>query len=156
MTVCTFAGHRQIFAARLSDKIDAALEKLLISDTDFTFYTGGMGEFDALCSSAVRGAKRRHPEKNIRLLLVLPYMMQDINDNKDYYEQSYDDILVPMELMGVHYKGAIKKRNQWMLDRSDVLLAFVYREFGGAYETLQYAKKRPSMDIINFAEEQEV
>lgn len=156
MTVCTFAGHRQIFAVRLSDKINAALEKLLSCDTDFVFYTGGMGEFDTLCSSAVRGAKRRHPEKNVRLLLVLPYMIQDINDNKDYYEQAYDDILVPMELMGVHYKGAIKKRNRWMLDRSDVLLAYVRRDFGGAYETLQYAKKRPAMDIINFAEEQEV
>lgn len=152
MTACTFAGHRQVFAYGLVERLTIAIDNLMDADTDFVFYTGGMGEFDSLCSSAIRQAKRRRPDLNIRLLLVLPYMKQDINENKAYYEQSYDDILVPMELMGVHYKRAVKKRNRWMVERSDTLLAYVRRDFGGAYETLQYARKRPHMDIINFAE----
>ena len=152
---CTFAGHRQVFAMDLPEKLDTAIEDILATDAEFSFYTGGMGEFDNLCSAAVRRAKRRHPELHIQLLLVLPYMRQDINTNKSFYEDSYDGILVPTELMGVHYKGAIKQRNQWMLDHSDVLLAYIYRDFGGAYEALQYARKRPNLSIINFAEQQE-
>lgn len=46
---------------------------------------------------------------NIRLNLVLPYMTNQINRDKEYLESRFDDIIIPMDLMGVHYKAAIKK-----------------------------------------------
>ena len=55
-------------------------------------------------------------------MLVLPYLTHEINRDKEYFEAYYDDIVVPTELMGVHYKAAIKKRNRWMVDRADVVL----------------------------------
>ena len=109
-----------------------------------------MGEFDKMCSSAVRTAKRRHPELDIKLIVVLPYMMAKVNTDKDFYENLYDDIIIPTELSDAHYKSAITKRNRWIIDRSDCLIAYVYRDFGGAYMTLKYACQMKK-EIINLA-----
>ena len=109
-----------------------------------------MGDFDKKCESAVRRIKRTHPERSIRLVLVLPYLTHEINRDKEYFESYYDDIVVPMELMGVHYKAAIKKRNRWMVDQADKILAYIYRDFGGAFDTIKYAY-RMGKPVLNFA-----
>lgn len=140
MITCTFAGHRQIFGA-VSSKIENALISLLQADDTLLCYVGGMGEFDALCAAAVRKLKRDYQDKNIRLVLVLPYMQNKINENKEYYETQYDDVLIPLELADVHYKQAITARNKWLVAHSDYLIAMVWRDFGGAYTTLKYAQK---------------
>lgn len=150
MTVCTFAGHREVYQANISEMLDEAISKIINTDDSFRFLVGGMGEFDGMCSSVVRRAKRKCPNKEIRLELVLPYLTQELNDNKLYYETSFDDVVIPIELAGVHYKSAITKRNRWMVEQSDWLIAFVYRDFGGAYTTLHYAEKK-GLKIINLA-----
>lgn len=63
MTVCTFAGHREVFQVNISDKLDAAICKIIETDNSFHFLVGGMGNFDGLCASAVRRAKKKYPEK---------------------------------------------------------------------------------------------
>ena len=150
MTVCTFAGHREVYQANISEMLDEAISKIINTDDSFRFLVGGMGEFDGMCSSAVRRAKRKYPNTEIRLELVLPYLTQELNDNKLYYETSFDDVVIPIELAGVHYKSAITKRNRWMVEQSDWLIAFVYRDFGGAYTTLRHAEKK-GLQIINLA-----
>ena len=150
MTVCTFAGHREVYQANIADRLDEAINQIIDTDDSFRFLVGGIGDFDGLCSSAVRRAKRKFPNKQIRLELVLPYLTQELNENKQFYEASYDDVIVPIELAGVHYKSAITKRNRWMVEKSNWLVAFVYRDFGGAYTTLRYAEKK-GLQIINLA-----
>ena len=152
MTVCTFAGHREVYQANIADKLDEAISRIIKNDDCFRFLVGGMGDFDGMCSSAVRRAKRNYPKKQISLELILPYLTQELNENKSYYEISYDDVVVPIELAGVHYKSAITKRNRWMVDKSDWMIAFVYRDFGGAYTSLRYAEKK-GLQIINLAKE---
>ena len=49
-------------------------------------------------------------------------------------------MLVPEELVGLHYKRAIPARNQWMVDRSDMVIGYVIRQTGGAYAAVQYAR----------------
>ena len=75
------------------------------------------------------------------LLLVLPSMKQAINIHREYYQERYDDIIIPTELAGIHYKKAIPAWNRWMADQSDCLVAMVWRNDGGAYQTLKYAEK---------------
>lgn len=150
MTVCTFAGHREVYQANIAEKLDEAISIIVETDDCFRFLVGGMGNFDGMCASSIRRAKRRYPNKQISLELVLPYLTQELNENKQFYETSYDDVIVPIELAGVHYKSAITKRNRWMIEKSDWLVAFVYREFGGAYTTLRYAEKK-GLQIVNLA-----
>lgn len=77
-------------------------------------------------------------------------MMTKVNTDKDSYKNLYDDIIIPMELSDAHYKSAITKRNRWIIDRSDCLIAYVYRDFGGAYTTMKYAYHKKK-EIINLA-----
>ena len=53
----------------------------------------------------------------------------------------YDDVIIPPELIGVHYKAAIKARNRWMIDNSDVVMAYTIRDYGGAFDAMKYAIK---------------
>lgn len=152
MAVCTFAGHREVYSAGIDAKLTSVLNDFLKADTSFIFYTGGMGEFDRMCAAAVRAAKKQHPELEIKLVLVMPYMSNRLNTDKDYYETYYDDIIIPEELQEEHYKSVITRRNRWMIDRADLVIAYVHRDFGGAFSTLKYAEARKK-DVINLADE---
>lgn len=103
------------------------------------FYTGAMGDFDSLFSSAVRKEKANYPD--IKLICVKPYMTQDINENGDYLYSFYDDIIIPSELAYVHYNSAITKRNELMIKWSDWVIVYHIHDYGGAYRAEQFAKK---------------
>lgn len=118
MITCTFAGHREVYQADVDHDLDAILSKLIESTNDnFCFLVGSMGEFDKLCSAAVRRAIRKYSDRSICLNVVVPYLAQELNKEKEYYEQFYDDIIVPDEIAGIHYKSAITKRNRWMVEQ---------------------------------------
>ncbi len=96
--------------------------------------------------------KGQYPHLKIFLALVLPYMSNRLNTDKEYYEYYYDEIIITEDLCGVHYKAAIQKRNRWMVDNADCLIAYLFRDYGGAYETVKYAKKQ-GKPVINLAEQ---
>ena len=149
---CCFSGHRQIFHSGVSKRLKQVIGSLVGAGVH-TFYSGGMGEFDHLAESVVRDFQRTQQE--IQLFLVIAYPTRDLNLQKEYYERAYNGILYPLELVGIHPKSAIQRRNQWMVDHSGYLAAFVTREFGGAFRTLRYAQKK-NLDIFNIAEMQGV
>lgn len=142
--ICSCFGHREVYKNIDSD-LTASIE-YAVSKGCTIFLTGGIGQFDALFASYVRSVKKHHPE--IELVLVKPYFSNKLNKSKEFYEMMYDDILIPEAVMGVHYKAAIKVRNRWMVDQSDLIIAYVYRDFGGAYDTIKYAEKQRK-EIIN-------
>jgi len=79
---------------------------------------------------------------------VLPYRVKDI----EYYEKYYDDIIFPLDT-NTHPKSAITKRNQWMIDNSDLIISYVEpNRKGGALAALKYAQKQ-GKEIINLAVE---
>ena len=142
MKTVTFCGHRDVFPNEevrhlLNDAIEAEIQ---IGAEQFL--VGGRGDFDSMAAAAVRAAKRRHKDKRIQLYLVEPYMREGINQDKAYYESLYDGIIIPQELLGVHPKAAITKRNRWLVEQTDCLIAFLQRDFGGAYQTLKYAEQK--------------
>lgn len=136
MKACCGFGHRNVFD-NISGKLDNAVEAAIQQRCDI-FYTGAMGEYDSLFSSAVRKAKKVYP--HIKLICVKTYFTNDINTNGEYYAALYDDIIIPDELADVYPKAAIKARNQWMIDNSDVVLIYSVRNYGGAYEAKKYAE----------------
>ena len=137
MRACCGFGHRNVFE-NISSKLDNAVEEAIAQGCEI-FYTGAMGDFDSLFSSAVRSAKKVYP--HIKLIGVKPYLTNDINTDKDYYTALYDDIIIPDELAGIHPKAAIKARNRWIIDNSDIVLIYTVRNFGGAYEAKRYAER---------------
>ena len=115
------------------------IEDLILYHGVTEFWTGGMGSFDECFSSAVFRLKKKYP--NINLILIKPYFSNKLNTYKEFYEYIYDDIVIPDFLSEVHPKVAITKRNQWMAENCDIIITYVYRNFGGAYDAKKYAAK---------------
>ena len=137
MTACCGFGHRDVLE-KIDDAVYAAVLKAAEQGCDI-FYTGAMGEFDSLFSSAVRKVKKTYPK--IKLICVKPYFTIDLNINGEYYSALYDDVIIPDELADIHPKAAIKYRNRWMIDHSDIVLIYTKRTYGGAYEARKYAER---------------
>lgn len=142
MIRCCFAGHRMA-PHSLLEEITHAIEDLVRESDAVEFFSGGMGDFDKLCEQAVRDTKKRFPEKNIRLSLVLPsYRYAPQKEHLTYMKRLFDDIFVCDASDGAHYKAMIGKRNRFMVEESDVIIAYVLHDSGGAYATLKYAQKQ--------------
>lgn len=59
----------------------------------------------------------------------------------------YDDSVYP-PLENTPLRFAIVKRNQWMIDNSQLIVAYVKYSWGGATKAVTYAKKK-NKQIIN-------
>ena len=142
-------GHRDILEHR---KIEQRLTKILrelASTKEFVeIYIGRNGEFDVFAASVVKRETKKDGYGNVGMTLVLPYG----NKNEEYYETYYDGLIIPECVEGAHPKGAIKKRNQWMVERSDLVICFCERETGGAYYAMKYADSL-GKKTINLAKE---
>ena len=141
--VVTFCGHREI----LSDKDE--IRKRLIEEVEnlinkgaTEFLLGGYGSFDYMCAGVVKELKQKYP--HIKSILVKPYL------NKPFDEWLYDESEYP-PIENTPKKFAIIKRNEYMADRADVIIAYVKYETGGAATTLKYALKK-NKTIINITQ----
>lgn len=135
---CCGFGHREVFE-NISDKVYIAVHNVAALGCR-VFYTGAMGEFDDIFSSAVCKAKNENTD--IRLVCIKPYLTKDIIAKTDFINYMYDDIVVPTELADVHYKSVITKRNRIMIDKSDIIMIYNIRDYGGAYQALKYAESK--------------
>lgn len=145
MNSCMFCGHREILNKfEIQNKTEIAIEYLIANDNVSVFYSGGMGDFDMICENCVRKIKKYN--NNLKLYLVMPYLTKNINKNPEYYYSMYDEIIIP-DMGDVFPKQAILKRNRWMVDKSDYMLAHIERNYGGAYKTMLYAIKSDNIKI---------
>lgn len=138
---CTFAGHSTAPDCIKEELIDC-IEDLVKNKNVTTFFVGNHGNFDAISASAVRTVKRKFQNISIKLVLVIPKMNTTITNQKEYFENMYDEILIPAESDSAHYKAMITIRNRWMVEHSEYIITYIRREHGGAYTTYKYAKKQ--------------
>ena len=78
---------------------------------------------------------------------VLPYETAELRENNDAFRAYYDEIEICNMSSIVHFKAAHQTRNRQMVDRSDLIVFYVERNNGGAYQTLQYAEKQEKVYI---------
>lgn len=74
MVKCMFLGHSAVFERDLSDKLDAAIAKILHKNSEVEFLFYQRGAFYDLCLMAVLKAQHRYPQKQIRITLVVAHM----------------------------------------------------------------------------------
>ena len=133
MSIVTFCGHKEIAdTSTVRVAVDETLRGLVAEGADY-FLLGGYGGFDSVAAHAVPELKKDNPQ--IHSTLVIPYL------NRDYDTKLYDDTTYP-PLEGVPLKFAISKRNEWMVDQADVVVAYVQHSWGGAAATLRYAESK--------------
>ncbi len=77
-------------------------------------------------------------------------MKAEYRDNKQNYLNYYDEVEICSKSAEAHYKSAIQIHNRNMVDRSNLVVCFIQHKIGGAYKTIQYAKKQGKR-IVNLA-----
>ena len=138
----SFFGHRMIDRLfPIEQQLEKLIRELLAEKEYVEFLVGRDGEFDQLVSSSVRRCKRAIRDDNSALVWVMPYETAEYRDNEDAFHNYYDEVEVCGASASGHFKGAHQKRNREMVDRSDLVVFFVERETGGAYQTMRYAEK---------------
>lgn len=148
----TFFGHRYIDNFfRTEDKLQKRITELLLNNQYVEFLVGRNGDFDQLVSSTVLRCKRSIRDDNSSLVLVLPYPTAEVENNEDSFYDYYDEIEICEESSRTHFKNAMQVRNRSMVDRADLVICYIERNEGGAYQTIQYAKKQ-GKTIINLAD----
>lgn len=133
----SFIGHREVDDFRfVEDQLERIVRDLIQTKEYVEFYVGRNGEFDIMVASVIKRAKRDYGDANSSMILILPYPIADM----DMMEDFYDEIWLPLG-SDVHFKSAITKRNEWLIENSDMLVAYVIRDTGGAATCLQFAEK---------------
>lgn len=66
---CFFIGHREA-DERLFPLLSGTIERLITEEKLSNFYVGGYSGFDRIASTAVKAAKKTHPE--ITVMKIIP------------------------------------------------------------------------------------
>ena len=140
MKTVTFCGHSSLSADEnnsVESKLHIIIENLIMQGAT-EFLLGGYGDFDVACAKCVKTLKEKYP--HIISVLVVPYI------DRDYDKSLYDcSEYPPIECVPKRY--AISKRNKYMVDKSQVVVALVNHSWGGAAKTFDYAQRKKK-DII--------
>ena len=150
----SFFGHRIIEQPLLIEQsLEELIGSLLRSKEYVEFLVGRNGDFDQIVSSTIHRCKREIWDNNSVHVWVLPYATADYRDNEEDYRAYYDEIEV-FDSAGKHFKAAFQARNRNMVDRADLVVFYVERNEGGAYQTMRYAIQQ-GKQYINLADKQE-
>ena len=146
--IISFAGHSSVSQGeKLCELVKEQIIKNANADDSITFYLGGYGDFDEICARACRELKRAY--KSIELVYVMPYITASEQEKvKEMIEYGLYDSSIYPPIETVPPKFAITKRNEWMVSNADLIIAFVKHNYGGAYKTLTWAKRK-NKKIIN-------
>ena len=138
----SFFGHRYIENIfEIEQKIEEIIKKLICENEYVDFLVGRDGEFDLFVTSVIRRIKKEIGDCNSSLIWVMPYTKAEYENNRENFEEYYDEIEICYESSISHPKSAISIRNRHMIDRSDFVIFCVRQNSGGAYKAMEYAMK---------------
>lgn len=136
---CAFTGHRQV-----EENFDVfRLEEIITSyiEEGYTAFLCGMAVgFDMIAAELVLKLKDVFPE--IKLIACIPCEGQS-----KYFKledkQRYESILKKCDEVKVlndrYFKGCMQARDRYMVENSNLLIAYKRVNEGGTYYTLNYA-----------------
>jgi len=136
MRACTFFGHRDCPLA-IRPQLREAITEMIQKNHVGMFYVGNHGAFDAMARSILKEIIQEYPY--VRYCVVLSRMPgrraeADIKDDSDS--------ILPDGIEAVPGRFSIIWRNKWMLSKSDCVIAYVNRSWGGAAGMLELAERQ--------------
>lgn len=149
MGICFFIGHREA-GDELLPTLTEAVERHITEYGITSFMVGRYGNFDKLAARAVIGAKKRHPE--VTLTLLLPYHPFDWPTPTP---EGFDGTFYPPGMETVPKRVAIVRANRYMVENSSHLIAYAWHPASNARELVEYAQareKKGTIRVENLAE----
>ncbi len=140
---CCFIGHKDCTGA-IRTNLLKTIESLIKEKNVTKFYVGTQGSFDRLVYDVLCDLESIY---KIEINVVLAYL----NDN---CEEKYYDItksVYPDELTKIPLRFAIRKRNSYMIDKSDYVICYMNDTFSNTFTNVKEAVKKKKQ-IINLGE----
>jgi len=126
----------------LEKKLEQALTTILSEHTALTVLLGRQGNFDRIATGVLREVKDKY--KGLTWYIVL--------ENLPYKENNTEETILPEGIETVFPRFAIKWRNRWMVDNSDIVIVYMTRSTGGTAQLAKYARSQGKR-MVNLAEE---
>lgn len=120
MSACTFFGHRDC-PEFIYPQLVYFIRELVLNNNVRHFYVGTQGNFDNLACRALKELQDTFQE--VIVFRVLAYKPRG---------NSIPDSMLPEGIEAIPPKYAIPWRNRWMISRSDYVITYVTRDYGGA------------------------
>lgn len=139
---CCFFGHKDA-PPSIYDTLEEAIEKIIAEDNVTEFLVGNQGQFDGMVLKALRRIKEKYP--HVSYNVVLAYMPAEKEECNPY---EFGETMLPEGIENVHPRYAISKRNDWMVNESDIVLCYIKHSWGGAAKYVEKAKRKGRI-IIN-------
>lgn len=146
MLACTFFGHRDC-PSDLKPLLKYVILDLIATHGVDMFYVGHQGGFDSLVRGVLRELEQEYSD--VHYAVVLAYA-----PSKHPTLGNTSDTMLPEGIELVHPRYAISRRNNWMLQQSDFVIAYVAHSWGGAARYMQKAIRSGKIVINLFDSEQ--
>ena len=147
--IVTFCGHAQFHQSEEYEQKILVFLKEKVGDQSADMYLGGYGGFDRFAYDCCRKYKEMHPK--ISLVFITPYLDAEYQKNHlEHKKTRYDSIIYPA-IEDKPKRYAITYRNRYMVEAADYVVAYIDHDWGGAYTTYRYAKRK-GKEIFNIAE----
>ena len=140
---CCFTGHRpnklNMNEAEIKSLLEVAIDKAIARG--FVSFITGMAMGTDIWAAEIVLEKRKY-NKNLHLICALPHKGFDIRRSPD--EQArFNSIIENADLVRLvsekYYNGCYQARNQWMVDRTSLVIAVFNGQKSGTKNTIDYA-----------------
>jgi uncharacterized phage-like protein YoqJ len=143
---CCFFGHKDT-PADISQKLEQAVEKLIVESGIVEFLLGNQGNFDMMALRVLRKMKEKYPY--ISYNIVLAYVP---TEQEGWHLFDYRETMLPEGIEHIHPRYAISWRNKWMVNKADVVVAYVVYSWGGAAKFVDIAYQKRKI-VLNLAKQ---
>ena len=137
MTV-TFFGHKDT-PKEIEPTLRTTLVDLIENHGATEFYVGNNGNFDTMVRRQLENLSQTYP---ITYNVVLAYLPTKKNEYEDH-----SNTILPEGIETVPKRFAISYRNKWMVEQSDIVVTYVARTYGGAWQFKTMAERQGKMVI---------
>lgn len=138
---CAFTGHRTLYPDFDREKVSEVIDSLINNGFD-TFLVGMAVGFDTECFKILL---KKREEKYIKIVACIPCENQserfNFNQKKEYSEL-IEKADVKVILQKEYSSVCMRKRNEFMVGNSSVLVAYLRRDYGGTSQTVKIAERQ--------------
>ncbi len=149
---CCFTGHRPEKLALSESEIKPLLEKTIDTaiENGFTTFITGMAPGVDIWAAEIVLKKKKHNEA-LRLICAVPHPGFEKRKSK-YDEECYKNIIDNADYMQIicnhYFRACYQKRNEFMVDHSNLVIAVWNGKKSGTKNTIDYAN-RHGIKVIN-------
>ncbi|MBQ3226011.1 MAG: DUF1273 family protein [Clostridia bacterium] len=149
---CCFTGHRPGKMELGEKEIKPLLEKAIddaVADGYVTFITGMAMGTDIWAAEIV--LERKKSNKDLHLICALPHPNFESGRSiteKMRFHKIIKNADIVKEINERYFVGCYQVRNEWMVDRSNLVIAVFKGQKSGTKNTVDYAKRK-GINVVN-------